>query len=827
MAHVKNLANRAYISTNLKEKLNRFEINRYNFICAPTGFGKSMVSRTFFKNFPGYTVLWVDGNTSKKMFWNNLCNAIKMLSPSYAQQFQNIGFPESEEAANSLISLLAIMSNERSMAIIVIDNFDCICNEYILKILSSAYASTVTGFKYIFIMKEIHNQNILSMISKGNAGLVSKKDLSFNQEDIYDYFRLNEVIIDKDTSKDIYNYSYGWPYIIQLFLNNYKNATKIDVADSANQFIDNNVWVYLDDELKNFLVNISVFDSFTLKQCVKQTMLPENICLEYLNAVNLIDYDEHSRTFTFNPIFGKYLLRILSEYPKKEIKDITLRAADTYLANANYFSAIKLYCDAKEYEKIYLCDADLNSLYNYITKENKDIFTDIANHYWDIDKKGNYNFSIIISFAMLLYNEKSMAMSLLSDIESDIKEDNNISENYKVKYYSEIEYVKSYIEYNDIVKMNENFKKISSLTKAPVDLIAGKFPYNFECPSILSLYHRKCGALDVEMLTLEDVAPNYYRITNGHGKGYEALMRADVLYNRGEIDGAEILCHKAIYMADSRNQYSITVAANYLLALISVFNGSNDTYKEYMNSMNKIVDGPDCPAPYLEKMVDVCKAHIYSNQGEIDSIANWLKDEKSIEDHANFYSLSFVNIVLGKYLLLSEDYHHFLGISGQFLGLSKVFSHILPRIYTYIYLAIANHELGEVDKAKKFLVEAAELAVHDRIVMPFVHNYSMLEEMLNDLSVNKNLSSFVKNIQKLSKNYDKGIKTIKKAGRILANYGLTVREADVAKLAAQRLSNKEIAEQLFIAESTVKSNMKVIFNKLHINSRSELKNFFE
>ena len=56
---------------------------------------------------------------------------------------------------------------------------------------------------------------------------------------------------------------------------------------------------------------------------------------------------------------------------------------------------------------------------------------------------------------------------------------------------------------------------------------------------------------------------------------------------------------------------------------------------------------------------------------------------------------------------------------------------------------------------------------------------------------------------------------------------LGVLTADVAKPASQRFSNKEIAEQLFIAESTVKSNMKVIFNKLQINSRAELKNFFE
>ena len=51
-----------------------------------------------------------------------------------------------------------------------------------------------------------------------------------------------------------------------------------------------------------------------------------------------------------------------------------------------------------------------------------------------------------------------------------------------------------------------------------------------------------------------------------HGKGFEALMRADVLYNRGDLDGAEILCQKAIYMADSRNQYAIYIAAYYSIS---------------------------------------------------------------------------------------------------------------------------------------------------------------------------------------------------------------------------------------------------------------------
>ena len=111
------------------------------------------------------------------------------------------------------------------------------------------------------------------------------------------------------------------------------------------------------------------------------------------------------------------------------------------------------------------------------------------------------------------------------------------------------------------------------------------------------------------------------------------------------------------------------------------------------------------------------------------------------------------------------------------------------------------------------------------VIMYKRHIYSVWFSKLYGLF--KKLMGFIRNVIKISKGYEKGVKSIKKAGHALADYGLTVRESDVAKLAAQRFSNKEIAEQLFIAESTVKSNMKVIFNKLQINSRAELKNFFE
>lgn len=76
---------------------------------------------------------------------------------------------------------------------------------------------------------------------------------------------------------------------------------------------------------------------------------------------------------------------------------------------------------------------------------------------------------------------------------------------------------------------------------------------------------------------------------------------------------------------------------------------------------------------------------MYSDIEQQDKIAAWIKDQKKIEDSVNFFSLSFVNIVFGKYLILNREYHHFLGISGQLLGLNNLF---LISFHRYIHIYI-------------------------------------------------------------------------------------------------------------------------------------------
>jgi len=53
-------------------------------------------------------------------------------------------------------------------------------------------------------------------------------------------------------------------------------------------------------------------------------------------------------------------------------------------------------------------------------------------------------------------------------------------------------------------------------------------------------------------------------------------------------------------------------------------------------------------------------------------------------------------------------------------------------------------------------------------------------------------------------------------------WGLTPREVELIQQVAQGLSNKEIAQTLFLSEGTVKNNISTILSKLELRDRTQL-----
>lgn len=82
----------------------------------------------------------------------------------------------------------------------------------------------------------------------------------------------------------------------------------------------------------------------------------------------------------------------------------------------------------------------------------------------------------------------------------------------------------------------------------------------------------------------------YYKLTAGNSKGLEAVMRAEILFNQGNFQDAELLCQKALYMAETRGQVSVYICTMFLMVRISGFQGDYDNIKYNFQSIRKKIE---------------------------------------------------------------------------------------------------------------------------------------------------------------------------------------------------------------------------------------------
>jgi DNA-binding NarL/FixJ family response regulator len=80
--------------------------------------------------------------------------------------------------------------------------------------------------------------------------------------------------------------------------------------------------------------------------------------------------------------------------------------------------------------------------------------------------------------------------------------------------------------------------------------------------------------------------------------------------------------------------------------------------------------------------------------------------------------------------------------------------------------------------------------------------------------------------QKLSGMLNKRERGAAEKEKDLSKYDLTEREKEIIKLVSEGYSNKEIADQLFLGESTVKNYISAILDKLNLRDRTQIAVFY-
>lgn len=814
-----------YISRKMEDRLKTIYDYPVTILEAPTGYGKTTMVREYLKS-SGKPFIWfnIDSENREKGF-NDFCLKIKGINETAARKLMSLGYPHDDSTIKKMVSALNSISYIET-TVFVLDNYHYVADKYLDAVIKDLSGSSKSDVHIVILTQAVNSSGAFEMIMSRKINYLSKTDFEFDKNDIIHYYKACGIKLEDGEAEFLEKYTEGWVSALYLQMLSFSSTNTFEMTADIENLIGKAIWNNLDRISRDFLVSISVFGSFTLRQCIYISggVLSDEKIEKLLNTSGFIRYEAREGKYFMHSIL-KYFLD--SQFEKLDVifkKEIIKKAGDWYRDNELYAEAIGFYYKNKDYESILSMNFGTDVLYEiHMDRANRAMFMDITTYTSAMLKKKYLSAYILFVYFLFLDNEREYFGRECEIVHSIIESGYKNADSYK-ELLGEYYVLESFNYFNSLKEMKKNLVKAYELLKKPSRILASGNSFMFSCPSPVSLYHSMPGHIEEESKSLDDIMPVYYRLTDGKSKGMEALFKAEMLLLKGELTDALKLCQKAIYMSTSRGQTDVYVSTLMCICRIAYLRGDTDMLKSNIESISKLSAEDERAETMI--LCEMCVGFIDTAINNIEKIPEWMTESRMIEKKNLITGLGFSNIVYGKYLIMKEEYTGFLSISGQMLGIAGIYGNVMYKIYTLIYMAISKNQTGNRKKAKDLLTEAVELAKEDCIYIPFVENYNMLVSIIGAIDGGAEYTEFIKKVNELSRKYIRGLQSAERIAAKDNRYGLTKRELEVAKLAAKRMSNKEIAEQLFIAESTVKSNLKVIFNKLGINSRNELKNFF-
>ena len=405
----------------------------------------------------------------------------------------------------------------------------------------------------------------------------------------------------------------------------------------------------------------------------------------------------------------------------------------------------------------------------------------------------------------------------------------DLSRTERDDYAGESEILLSLLEFNDIRAMSRHQRRACGLMSRESHFISRKSAWLFGAPSAVMLYHRQSGQLDEENRAMQECMPYYYQLTGGHGNGAEHAMLTETELMRGGFTNAKIEYHLAYHAAMRKKQVNVLIAAEFAAMRLDLFEGNLTAARERLEGLRQSIREEE--TFILMPTVDLCQAWAAAMLGRPELIPAWITEPNADQTVMAVVAASFWT-VYNQVMLAQGDYAQAAACAARTLELCRDNHRALGMLYAQIQMAVAYDQLGKSDEAMELLHQALDMAVPDRLRLPFAESGRLVRPILVKLKKSGIYPTEIDRILYLIDELDKGCKQIMETffGQS-PDYGLSDREMEIARMAAQRRTTNEIAEALGLSPNTVKNHLKRVFEKMEIpgnvrNKREKLEEKF-
>lgn len=310
----------------------------------------------------------------------------------------------------------------------------------------------------------------------------------------------------------------------------------------------------------------------------------------------------------------------------------------------------------------------------------------------------------------------------------------------------------------------------------------------------------------------------------------QALFEAEIAYSRGDIDA---VYKNAQYFLSAHSGFYAIIAGGMLLSQCAMWRGDMELFKK---AKAHICEAP-CRNDTDRSILDLSLAAVDLAIRDLRNFPDWFKRgcfsclPADAHPAAKVYYVKLLMIYVQDLAMKKYD-REGMGSLVLMRGLpntieplisqAEVDKTVLVEVYLRLLCAITCHNGGDTERAIHHIDKAIALVLPDRLLGPLVEHRRQLGYLLDDRLALVDAEA-LKEVKALHKQLNLGWTKLHNA--VLeksVSISLSQREREVARMAAFGCSDAEIATQLNLSKSTVKSIISMAKNKTGATKRSEL-----
>ena len=806
--------NSIYISERLQKSLQPVSNSALTAITAPMGYGKTTAVNWYLsrlaKDSQALLIRISIYSQNLSIFWKSVQNAFSFAGLNF---LENYDCPEDEASAGFLTEILCYQLEKCENCYIFIDDFHLLKDDRVATFLCRMAGRIPENVHLIVASRNHFISDDWIVRLGGRLHRIEIDDLRLNAGELSAYIRRCGTSLTDSQLEQLLKSSEGWFAAVYLNLCSFSKSGELPGKTSdIYQMFSASMLNPLPEDRKEFLSAMGLADEFTEEMAEFITKREDvHQILKMLTRQNaFVTCLNDGQTYRFHHMMKECAFRAFRTLDDSRQAFYYERYGAWYEKHGAYIHALSAYRRNQNFAAILrVVQKDAGILLASLKPEE---VLEVLNR-CPVSVLKEYPLAILV-LMRCMFNWKNIPkmLELKELLMASIREHPKLSEEERGNLLGECDLIQSFLMYNDISRMSQFHRSASEKMTRPAISIRSDGGWTFGSPSVLMMFHRKSGDLDKELEEMNQCMPHYYKITNGHGQGAETIMSAEAHFMRGNFVDANIALEKAYTQIQGNGQESIALCCDFLAQRLSICMDikTRNTFEE---RRKELLQGHN--TTWVNIFDSTC-AYYYAVTGQTERIPALFGAH--MLSTVNFLAPGrpMMEMIENQVYLAQGEYSKVIGRSESILAMSQALHYDLVALHVQIQLLAANWKLGKTEQALDLLRRSLSQAFQDGILMPFVENYPYIEELLKGsfFGINEN---FLFRITRMGKEWEMRCDQLKKEEAYPPVFKvLSDRELEITELMAKHMSNKEIAQSLFLSEGTVKQYINQIYSKLQI-----------